>query len=204
MLQALKTSKHKWPLRIGAVFGLSALTYLTVVPVGPNSFGLKLTFNNVSATDLPSGVYFKVPLVQQLYTYTRGPITLEYSAGGCRTYLCDTTADHAALYARLRIQYTIQPNHIGLAMRPLTNYGIIMPDGWWEMTDTLNASGSAVLGRRTMQENMAAFEAVATELKADIEDRLRQNNSPFKVENFELLGFRTVLPTSTNAYRHTP
>lgn len=185
-----------------AIFGLAAALGITtcasISHIGPGQFGLRETFYQLVSGIIPPGIYGQVPFVQFTHNFEANTQRIEFNAGSCRFWpLCENTKDQNALTASVALNYRVLPDAEKLGFHLWAMDGFVMPDGYWLLTDLLNTSANAVMGKYNMAYILSNPEEFLDELRRDFTIRLQQNNIPVEVESLELKKFNTSIGAAT-------
>ncbi len=189
--------------------GLFLLTAATLVDGGllynyasTDKFTLKSTFGKVADKTTPSGLYFHIPFIQYVHDYHKGVQTIDYSAGGMRFLpFGESTSDRNHLSSSLRLNYRVTEDTKKLGYHPWAMDGYLLPDGYWLLTDMMNQSANAVMGKQPLTETVGNPEKYIKEYYEDLTFRLEQNNVPVEIESLELQKFNTFFPTRSVSYQ---
>jgi len=183
---AAKLPRRKLALAAAAAF----MGWKSYFIVQPDQFGIRLNLGEVDDVNLQPGLYFKIPFVQSIHSYGKNTQIIDYTAGGCRWWVCENTADRNTLYGRVRMHYTVDPGAGPIGQHRWAMDGWVLQDGYWPLTRLLNDSVNAVAGRNDFGAVTANPDRFITDLVDNYELRLRQNNLPVRLERMEFLGFR--------------
>jgi hypothetical protein len=188
--------------KIAGAFAAVTTVYASQNYAGPNQFALRETFGNVGEKTLPSGMYFHVPFAQYTHSYNKNVQMIEFNAGSCRFLpLCASTADQNTLTSKIALHYEVlqDPQKLGFFRWKMDGWKY--PDGYWLLTEQLNHSANAVMGKKSMAEVLVNPQQYLSDLYQDFAFRLEQNNIPVKITSIELKGFSTFIPTHTVTYQ---
>lgn len=172
--------------------------------INPKQFGLRETFYAVVGdTLLDSRIHMQVPFVQYTHTYDMNTQKINFNAGSCRFVpFCDSTADQNPLTSNITLHYKVVKDHQKITYHRWAMEGFIMPDGYWLLTDMMNTSANAVLGRNTMAHTLSNPQEYLKALHEDLSIRLAQNNIPVEIESLELAALNSsYAPTRTVSYQ---
>lgn len=176
--------------RLAAIAAAAFLGWKSYFVVNPDEFGIRLTLGDMHQNLLDPGFYLKVPFAQSIHSYKKNTQIIDYTAGGCRWWVCENTADRNTLYARMRLHYRVDPQAGPIGNHRWAMDGWVRPDGYWSITDLMNDSVNAVMGKTGFGETAAQPEAFATAFMDDLTTRLKQNNLPVTAQRLEFLGYR--------------
>lgn len=186
--------------RTAAAAALATMAYAAQNYVQSDQFGLRETLGNITSGILPPRVYLHVPFFQYTHSYQANTQRIEFNAGSCRFWRgCDNTADHNAMVAHVVLNYRTEQNVDKLALHRWSMDGWMMPDGYWLLTDLMNDSANAVMGKRSIDQTMGDPKRFVAELAEDTALRFAQSNVPVEIESIEFKGFKATFPTRTVA-----
>lgn len=174
----------------------------SVTTVGPNQMGLRETLGNVTSDLMKPGMSFTIPVIQFTHVYQTNTQKIDFVAGSDRwTPFKPSTADQNVLMAEVVLNFKVIPDEQNLiyhrwAMRKW--FGT--PNGYFLVTQMMNDSANAVLGRQTMAQALASPAKFESDYYQDLTQRLQINNIPVAIESLELKKLQTFMPTRTVAY----
>lgn len=188
---------------VAATLGVALTGIASVNKPEPGQFALRETFYaTVSDEILEPGIHPQVPFVQYTHVYDSRTQSISFNAGSCRFIaVCDSTADQNPLIAEVTLNYKVLKDREKLTFHRWAMEGIVMQDGYWLLTDMMNISANAVLGKKAMAQNLADPQAFLNDFYDDLSIRLTQNNVPVEIEGLELHSLKSwYTPTRTVAY----
>ena len=188
---------------LAVAFGTVAAGTATFNKTDPGQFGLRETGYVTIADDfLKPGIHMQIPFLQYTHNYDANTQKIAFNAGGCRFMPgCDSTADQNPLRAELVLSYRVTPDHDKMAFHRWAMEGFVMQDGYWLLTEMINTSANATLGKQTMSQSLNNPHAVLSAFTEDLTLRLAQNNVPVEIESIELKSLNTTyMPSRTVSY----
>ncbi len=175
------------------IAGLALATaFAAVSRTQPDQFAIQETLYRFNSEIIPPRISIQIPFIQFTHNFQANTQKIEFNAGSCRFWpLCDSTKDQNPLTANIVLNYKILPDKKKLSYHLWEMDGFVMPDGYWLLTDLLNQSTNAVMGRGDLAEHLRKPEDFLKALKEDFAFRAEQNNVPIEIESLELKKFKT-------------
>ena len=198
-------SNNKKSLIIGASASFAVASAIgSVNYVGPNEFGVQEILMNVTDANVKSGVHFQIPFVQITHKYNTAIQKFTFNAGSGRWIKwAGSTEDRNTLTAKVKLSYKIDPDETKIIYH---RWGMRkwfgQDNGYFVLTDLLNDSANAVMGKKPLGEIVADPSTFNKELLNDFRFRVETNNIPITIESIELQSLDTTMkPTHTISYQ---
>jgi len=183
---------------LAAAFGLAAIGLASYSNVRPSQFGLQeIYYTRVEGDILKPGIRGQIPLLHFTHTFNAKTQTISYNAGGCRFKPgCESTGDHNPLRVELELSYRVIPDRDKLTAHLWDMEGYILPDGYWLLTEMMNTSANAALGKQSMIQHLDNPKVILKNIHDDLAQRLTLNNIPVEIERLEIKSLNTsYIPT---------